>query len=80
MNFDKEAKSEFFLLLGGGGVGGGTETKRVCQAVSKEINYIKGQLSTRGRACGRINISKYLNNFLSTNPTTFILNSLVSKF
>ena len=27
-----------------------------------------------------INISKYVNIFLSTNPTTFILSSLVSEF
>ena len=27
-----------------------------------------------------INISKYVNNFLSTNPTTLILSSLVSEF
>ena len=26
------------------------------------------------------NISKYVNNFLSTNPTTLILSSVVSEF
>ena len=53
-------------LGGGGGGGGGVNTKM--------------QLSTQCRACGTINISKYVNNFLSTNPTTFILSSLVSEF
>ena len=58
---------------GGSGGGAGTETKIVCQM----------QLSTQCRACGTINISKYIkyiNIFLSTNPTTFILSSLVSEF
>ena len=54
--------------------GGGAETKKVCQTVSNEVN------STQCRACGIINISKYVNNFLSTNPTTLILNALVSEF
>ena len=66
----------------GGGEGGGvagTETKTVCQTVSNEVNT-KMQLSTQCRACGTINISKYGNIFLSTNPTTFILSSLVSGF
>ena len=82
MNFDKEAKSDFWGRLGGGGGGGGlpgTETKTVCQTVSNEVNT-KMQLSTQCRACGTINISKYVNIFLSTNPTTFILSSLVSEF
>ena len=57
----------------------GTETKTVCQTVSDEVNT-KMQLSTQCRACGTINISKDVNNFLSTNPTTFILSSLVSEF
>ena len=39
----------------------------------------KMQLSTQRRACGTINISKYVNIFfnifLSTNPKTFILSS-----
>ena len=38
------------------------------------------QLSTQCRACGIINISKYVNNFLSTNPSTLILSSLVGNF
>ena len=38
------------------------------------------QLSTQFRACGTINISKYFNKFLSTNPTTLILSSLISNF
>ena len=90
MNFDKEAKSDkkkFWGRWGGGGGGRrgarqglpGTETKTVCQTVSNEVNT-KMQLSTQCRACGTINISKYVNIFLSTNPTTFILSSLVSEF
>ena len=59
----------------GKGGGGGTETETVCQSVSNEVN-IKMQLSTQCRACGTINISKYVIIFLSTNPTTFILSSL----
>ena len=77
MNFDKEAKSDTKKL--GAKRGGGTETKHLCQTVSNEVNT-KMQLSTQCRACGTINISKYVNNFLSTNPTTFILSSLVSEF
>ena len=82
MNFDKEAKSDKKNGEGGErwGVGGpGTETKTVCQTVSNEVNT-KMQLSTQCRACGPINISKYVNIFLSTNTTTFILSSLVSEF
>ena len=60
-------------------MGGSSETKTVCQTVSNEV-YTKMQLSTQCRACGTINISKYVNNFLSTNPTTFTLNSLVSEY
>ena len=59
--------------------GGGTETKTVCQTVSDEVNT-KMQQSTQCRACGTINISKSVNIFLSTTPTTFILTSLVSEF
>ena len=66
-------------MWGGGGVRPGTETKTVCQTVSNEVNT-KMQLSTQCRACGTINISKYVNIFLSTNPTTFILSPLVSEF
>ena len=76
MNFDKEAKSEKKKL---GKEGGVTETKTVCQTVSNEVNT-KMQLSTQCKACGTINISKYVNIFLSTNPTTFILRSLVREF
>ena len=82
MNFDKEAKSDKKKFGEGGGWGGGgagTETKTVCQTVSNEVKT-KMQLSTQCRACGTINISKYVNIFLSTNPTTFILSSLVRAF
>ena len=76
MNFDKEAKSDKKFW---GKRVGGTETKTVCQTVSNEVN-IKMQPSTQCSACGIINISKYVNYFLSTNSTTFILSSLVSEF
>ena len=82
MNFDKEAKSDKKKFWGKGGGAVGTETKKVCQTVSNEVNTKKKkmQLPTQCRGCGTINISKYINNFLSTNPTTFILSSLVSEF
>ena len=81
MNFNKEATSDKKNLVKGWGGGGGTETKTktVCQTVSNEVNT-KMQQSTQCRACGTINISKYVNNFLGTNPTTLILSSLVSEF
>ena len=41
--------------------------------LSNELNYQKKQPSI-------INISKNVNKFLSTNPTTLILCSLVSEF
>ena len=71
MNFDKESITERNWGGGGGGggqggrgalggraegQGAGVETKIVCQC----------------RACGTINISKYVSNFLSTNPTTLV--------
>ena len=46
--------------------------------VSNEINS-KKQPFIQCRACGRIKFSKNVNNFLSTNPTTLILSSLVSE-
>ena len=39
----------------------------------------KDQQSTQCRACGTINISKYVHNFLKTNPTTLSLSSLVRE-
>ena len=80
MNFDKEAKCDKKILgkgVGGGGGGGALTPKQ--QTVSNEVNT-KMQLSTQCRACGTINISKYVNIFLSINPTTFMLRSLVSEF
>ena len=78
--FDKEAKSDKKKFGGGGGGRGvGRALKPKQQTVSNEVNT-KMQLSTQCRACGTINISKYVNIFLSTNPTTFILSSLVSEF
>ena len=85
MNFDKKAKSDkiikkIFLGWGGGGGGGAEHSmKPKQQTVSNEVNT-KMQPSTQCRACGTINIPKYVNIFLSTNPTTFILSSLVSEF
>ena len=79
MNFDKEAKSDK-KKFGEGGVGGGGGGGGKQQTLSNEVNT-KMQLSTQCRACGTIKISKYVNIFLSTNPTTFILSSsLVSEF
>ena len=83
MKFDKKAKSDKKKIGGKGeGGGGGRALKPKQQTVSNEVNT-KMQLSTQCRACGTINISKYVNIFnifLSTNPTTFILSSLVSEF
>ena len=81
-DFDKEAKSDKKKIgEGGGGRGGGRggALKPKQQTVSNEVNT-KVQLPTQCRACGTIYISKYVNIFLSTNPTTFILSSLVSEF
>ena len=88
MNFDKEAKSDKKNLGEGEGEGAlkpkqqtvsNEENTKMQLTVSNEENT-KMQLSTQCRACGTINISKYVNIFLSTNPTTFILSSLVSEF
>ena len=46
--------------------------------LSNEVTYNRAPLQCR--ACGKINISKNADNFLSTNPTTLILSSLVSEF
>ena len=40
----------------------------------------KKQPFIQRKACGTINISKIVNNFLSTNPATLILSSLESEF
>ena len=69
MNFNKEATSDKKNNWGKGV--GGTEFKTVCQTVSNEVNT-KIQQSTQCRACGTINISKYVNIFLSTNPIYYI--------
>ena len=60
MNFNKEATSDKKNFGEGGR--GGTETKTVCQTVSNKLNT-KMQQSTQCRACGTINISKYVNIF-----------------
>ena len=41
--------------------------------------YTKKQPFIQCRACSTIKFSKNVNNFLSTNPTTLILSSLVSE-
>ena len=46
--------------------------------LSNEVKY-KKQPSIQCKACGTINISKNVNNFLSTKPPTLILCSLVSE-
>ena len=76
---DKEAKSDKNNFGEGVGGGGGTETNTVCHTVSNEVNT-KMQLSTHRRVCGTINISKYVNIFLSTKPYNFYMSSLVSEF
>ena len=79
MNFDKEAKSDKKKLGEEGGGGAGHWNQNSMPDCVNEVNT-KMQLSTQCRACGTINISKYVNIFLSTNPTAFILSSLVSEF
>ena len=64
----------------GEGGGGAALKKPKQQTVSNEVNTkMQLHVSTQCRACGTINISKYVNVLLSTNPTTFILSSLVSQ-
>ena len=53
------------------GDGGSAETKTVCPTVKR--GKIQKRNSIQCRACGTINISKNIDNFLSTNPTTIIL-------
>ena len=73
MNFNKESKSEKKKKMwgeggrgggGGGGGGGGRniETKTVSQTVKRGKRQ-KQEPSTQCKACGTINISKYVNNF-----------------
>ena len=57
------------MSLGGEGALNPKQYARLCQMRSNT----KMQLSTQCRECGTINISEYVNNFLSTNPTTLIL-------
>ena len=63
MNFDKESISEKKKNADGEGVrgGGNTETKQYAR-LSREVNT-KQQPSTQCKACGTINITKYVNNF-----------------
>ena len=61
-------------------VGGCAETKTVCKTVKWGKIQKKMQPSIQCRAWGTIKFSKNVNNFLSTNPTTLILSSLMSEF
>ena len=47
----------------------------LCNKKKKKVKCKKATM-----ACGMINISNYVNNFLSTNPTTLIFSSLESEF
>ena len=48
--------------------------------MSNAVKYKKSNHLHTVEHGGTINISKYVNNFLSTNPTALILSSLVSEF
>ena len=48
--------------------------------LSNEVKYKKSNHLFNVEHVGTINISKNVNNLLSTNPTTLILSSLVSEF
>ena len=63
--------------------GGGVEWEHLNQNSMPDCQMrkkAKKQPPTQCRACGTINISKYVNNFLGTIPITLILSSLVSGF
>ena len=65
MNFDKEYISEKEKNADGGGEGGeveGTLKPKQYARLSREVNT-KQQPSTQCKACGTINIAKYVNNF-----------------
>ena len=90
MKFDENLnlKNNFFLVCvcvwrgverGQGAAGWRVLKPKQFARLSNEVKY-KKQLYTQCRACGAINISKYVNSVLSTNPTTLILSSLVSQF
>ena len=76
--FYKKCKSEFYMVGRVGGGEGGSEPGTVCQTVSNEVKYKNATMQCR--ACGTINISKYVNNFFQHKTTILILSSLVSKF
>ena len=79
MNFNTEATFDK-TNLGDWGGGGGEATSDGGAALKPKQYARLWQPSTHCRACGTINISKYVNNFLRTNPTILILSSLVSEF
>ena len=70
------------MCVGGGGGGGGTETKTASQIVSNEEmrKYKEKKYLHYVEQVVQCTFQKYVNNFISTNPTTLILSSLVSEF
>ena len=62
----------------GGGGRGCSVTKKKKKKYPRLPNEVKCKKATI--ACGIINISNYVNNFLSTHPTTLIFSSLESEF
>ena len=67
--------------MGGGGAGVGGWGWNQNSMPDRHMRYNTNiQLSTQCRACGTVNISKYVINLLTTNSTTLILSSLVNDF
>ena len=64
-----------YYFGGGGGGRGCSVTKKKYPRLPNEVKCKKATI-----ACGMINISNYVNNFFSTNPTTLIFSSLESEF
>ena len=69
MTFDKESKSDYYFVVGGAGAGACVLKPKQYARLSNELKYKK----TPSTQCGigrTINISKYVNNCLSTNRAT----------
>ena len=64
-----------YYFGGGGGGRGCSVTKKMYPRLPNEAKCKKATI-----ACSVINISNYVNNFFSTNPTTLIFSSLESEF